>query len=253
MDHLPALHEVPPAPRTPSAQARYLVFGYRGSQGALLAIGTAFLVMGLLFTTLFCWGLPVDALISLSRREAPGRILAAELNRHLKINGRRPTQVTFEYEAGGLRRTGEANSFRVRPGQTGPLPVEYSSLRPDWGRPEGDSHNPFGYLGLLALIFPGLGGLLARSAVRSNRREIRAFTHGLPALARVSFRGQDLTVTVNGRHPFLMRWEFQAAGGSFRGSISSMKLNDIKAFGDAAQVVVLYDPADPGCNTLFVP
>ncbi len=253
MDHLPGLNEVPPAPRRPSPQARHLVFGYRGSQGALLLIGSVFLVVGLIFTLLFCWGLPVDVAIGLGRREAPGRIVAAELNTRLKINGRRPTKVQFEYEAAGATWTGEANSFHVRPGQTGPVQVEYAALRPAWGRLAGDSYASFGYFGLVALVFPVLGALLARSAVQSNRKEIRAFTLGLPALARVTYKGQDRSVTVNGRHPFLMRCEFQAGGGVFQGSISSMKLQDIKAFGDAGQVVVLYDPADPGCNTLFVP
>ena len=32
-----------------------------------------------------------------------------------------------------------------------------------------------------------------------------------------------------------------------------MNLLDLKAFGEAKEVVVLYDPADPRCNTLFVP
>jgi len=253
MDHLPGLHEVPPAPRRPSPQARYLVFGYRGSQGVALVMGSCFLVLGLILALVFCWGLPVDAAISLGRREAPGRILAAELNRRVKINGRRPTKVVFEYEAAGATWTGETNSFTIRPGQAGPVQVEFAALRPAWGRLAGDTYCTFGYFGLLTLLFPGAGALLARSAVRSNRKEIRAFTQGLPAMARVTFRGHDSSVTVNGRHPFLMRWEFQAGGGVFQGSISSMKLQDIKPFGDAAQVVVLYDPADPGSNTLFVP
>jgi hypothetical protein len=100
MNHLPGLHEVPPAPRTPSPEARHLIFGYRGRQGGLLVFGLAFLVFGSIVSAVFCWGLPVDVAIALGTREAPGTIRAAELNLRAKINGRRPTKVRFDYQAG---------------------------------------------------------------------------------------------------------------------------------------------------------
>ena len=253
MERLPGLGDVPPAPRTPSRQARYLVFGYRGSQGVMLIIGVAFLVIGLVVTTALCWGLPVDAAIAFSRQQTVGTILEAELNPHLRINKRRPTLVRFRYEADGTPWEGETNTFKVRPGQTGTVVIEYSGFNPAWGRLEGDTYSSFGLMGLVALLFPVLGAVIASAAVRSNRREIRAFTHGRPALARVTYRGQDHSTSVNGRHPFLMRWEFHTERGNFQGSITSMKLLDIKAFGDAGEVVVLYDEADPRINTLFVP
>jgi hypothetical protein len=253
MDRLPGLNEVPPAPRTPSPQARYLIFGYRGKQGVMLIVGIGFLVIGLVLATVFCWGLPVDAAIALGRRDTRGSILSAETNRSVKINGRRPTKVRFQYEAGGVQWTGEANSFEIHPEQTGALEVEYSTLNPAWGRLAGETYSTFGYLGSLSLLFPCLGGLIAYFAVRSNRREIRAFTQGRATLARVIFHGQDHSTTINGRHPFLLRWEFQTETGIYRGSISSLKLLDIKAFGEAEQIVVLYDPADPKANTIFVP
>jgi hypothetical protein len=141
----------------------------------------------------------------------------------------------------------------IHPEQTGAIAVEYSSLNPAWGRITGETYSTFGYLGGLSLLFPAIGILLLYLAIRSNRREIRAFTQGRPALARVTFRGQDHSTTINGRHPFLLRWEFQTETGIFRGSISSLKLLDIKVFGEAEQIVVLYDPEDPKANTIFVP
>jgi hypothetical protein len=253
MDHLPGLTEVPPAPRTPSPQARHLIFGYRGSQGAMLFVGIGFLVIGLIFATIFCWGLPVDAAIALSHHETSGTILSAETNRQVKSAGRRPTKVRFQYEAGGTRWEGESNSMDIAPGQTGAVEVEYASMNPAWGRLVGETYSTFGFLGALSLLFPTLGGFIAFFAMRSNRREIRAFTLGSPALARVTFRGQDHSTTINGRHPFLLRWEFMTDRGVYKGSISSLKLLDIKAFGEAEQIVVLYDPTDPKANTLFVP
>lgn len=254
MDRLPGLNDVPPAPRAPSAEARHLVFGYRGKQGVLLVIGACALALGLVLATIFCWGLPVDLAISLSKRETVGTILHAETNLGTKIGGRRPTLVRFEYEGGGSRWQGESNSFEIQAEQTGPVAVEYAALNPSWGRLAGETYGTFGYLGLFTLIFPLLGGLLLNHAIRSNRREIRAFVHGRPVLARVTFRGLDHSTTVNGRHPFVMRWEFRTdTGATVHGSISSMVLQDIKAFGEAEQVVVLFDPADPKSNTLYVP
>ena len=252
MDRLPGLNEVPPAPRAPSAEARDLVFGYRGRQGARLILGLAFLVIGLILSGVFCWGLPVDVAIALDPQATRGSILSAELNRNLTINGRRPTKVRFQYEAGGTQWTGEANSFDIPPQQTGAINVEYSTHNSAWGRLSGETYSTFGYLGGLSLLFPAMGGVVLFFALRSNQREIRAFTWGFPALARVTFRGQDHSTKINGHHPFLLRWEFQTETGVYRGSISSLKLLDIKAFGEAEQIVVLYDPVDPKANTIFV-
>ncbi len=41
-------------------------------------------------------------------------------------------------------------------------------------------------------------------------------------------------------------------GEVFEGSLTSMKLLELEPFERAEQVVVLYDPADPRCNTLYV-
>lgn len=253
MDRLPGLNDVPPAPRTPSPEARHLVFGYRGNQGIKLIVGIGFLVIGLIIATVFCWGLPMDAAIDLSRRETRGTILQAVTATGARTGSRPPTRVRFQYEAGGTRWTGEAITFAIDHDQTGAIAVEYASLNPAWGRLAGETYSTFGYLGALSLIVPLLGGLIAYFAVRSNRWEIRAFTRGVPVLARVTFRGQDHSTKINGRHPFLLRWEFNTDKGVFKGSISSLQLLDIKAFGEADQLVVLYDPADPRANTIFVP
>jgi len=219
----------------------------------MLIVGLGFLALGLVLSTVFCWGLPVDAAIGISHQESWGTIVSAQTDPGVKVNGQRPTRVRFRYEAGGTQWTGESNSLSIRPGQSGPVQVEYASLNPAWGRLTGETYATFGYLGALSLILPLLGGLITIRAVRSNRREIRAFTTGIPALARVTFRGLDHSTKVNGRHPFLMRWEFMTDKGVFKGSISSLNLVDVKVFGEADQVVVLYDPTDPKANTIFVP
>jgi hypothetical protein len=51
------LAEVPLAPRTPSKRAREIIFRYQGSQKVMLLLGGIFLVVGVIMTTVFCWGL----------------------------------------------------------------------------------------------------------------------------------------------------------------------------------------------------
>ena len=250
MDRLPGLNEVPPAPRTPSEEARFLVLGERGPHGHRKLAGLAALVLGAVLVVVFCWGLPVDVAITLGPRTCGGTLLDAERSPGL-LGG--STKVRFQYEAGGTRWTGEAVSSAIRPGQAGPIEVEYAALNPAWGRPARGTYAPFGYLGGLSLLVPLAGGCLLLAALRGQRRGARVFTHGFPALARVTFRGQDHAVKVDGRHPFLIRWEFMAGDRVCKGSLRSVELLDVKAFGEAEQVVVLYDPADPRANTLFVP
>jgi hypothetical protein len=88
---------------------------------------------------------------------------------------------------------------------------------------------------------------------RANRREIRAFTYGRPVLARVTYCGRDTTTEINGRSPYVIRWEFRGPSGEvFEGSLSSMKLLELEPYGQAEEVVVLHDPDDPRRNTLYV-
>ena len=110
----------------------------------------------------------------------------------------------------------------------------------------------FGYGGLFVLLFPVLGLVLAFFAVRSNRREIRAFVHGEPARAKVVFFGPDRSVQINGRNPFRLAWEFRVAERIFSGSLSSMSMLALEDLGKAEEIVVLYDPADPEVNTVWV-
>lgn len=250
MDRLPGLNEVPPAPRAMSEEARGLVLGEGPRARKRRLAGIALLALGAVLVVIFCWGLPVDLAIDLGPRSADGTLLNAELSPGL-LGG--ATHVQFQYEAGGTLWTGSTSSPRIRPGQTGPIEVEYAAMNPAWGRLARSSYAPFGYLGALSLLVPLAGGGLLLSLSRRRRREARAFTRGFPALARVTFRGPDHAVEEDGRHPFLIRWEFMAGEQVYKGSLHSLGLLDVKAFAEAEQVVVLYEPADPGISTLFVP
>jgi len=96
------------------------------------------------------------------------------------------------------------------------VPIQVAGLHPQWARVSGTTRSFFGYFGLVVLILPAIGILVLSLAVRSNRRGIRAFVNGTPALAKVVSFGPDYRVRINNRNPFL------------------------------------YDPGDPACNIAWV-
>lgn len=252
------LADVPRSPRTPSKRARRIIHAYRGSQKALLIIGIAFLAMGSIFTTIFCWGLPVDVLLVFTAQKTTGYALSSEIQRNVEINGRHPTKIRFAYDVAGQRYEGSSSTLDgglIRSAQMKePLAVEYAASRPEWARIDGETYSTFGYWPTFVLIFPVLGFGMTTFAVRSNRREIRAYRDGRATIAKVTYSGPDRSVQVNGRHPFQVRWEFQTGDGQvFEGSLSSMLQTELEELASKMEIVVLYDPEEPACNTAWIP
>ena len=254
---VPTLSTVPPAPREPSPVARRLVFGYQGSQFVMLLIGVIFLVIGLILSGVFCWSLPIDLTIAATGKPHPGLVTKAETNYHAEVNGEHPIEVSYTYSFDGAEFSGSSSMLgqqylELQPGST--IDLEVAGAKPQWSRVKGGTYGFFGYFGAFVLLFPILGGVFTFLSIRSNRREIRAFREGRPVVARVTYAGLDHSTTMNNKHPFKISWEFQADGSrSFTGSISSMREEDLAAFASAGEIVVLYDPEDPGINTLYVP
>jgi hypothetical protein len=255
---LPTLSSVPPPPRQPSRRARRVIYKYTGSQFVLLLVGVIFLIVGVGLAVPFCWGIPSEIAISLSKRVVAGRVLRTGRAGYT-VNDETPTRIWYRYEVDG--RAYEASSDTLDAaglGLAGPelaqseVRVEAASFHPAFSRIAGASGSFFGYFGLFTLIFPILGGALTFFAVRSNRREIFAYVNGVPATARVVFVGDDTSTTINGRHPMKIEWEFRVGSEVYSGSISSMRVLELEEFLEAKEVVVLHDPERPEINTLFV-
>jgi hypothetical protein len=254
----PNLAEVPAAPRTPSPRARKLIFRYTGRQAIFLLVGLIFSVVGIVLSVVFMWGLPSDIAIALAKREVPGQILRAGRTSYT-VNGESPTSVCYSYEFGGRRYEASSDILpgspldlaAAEPGH-GKVTVELAAFHPASARIAGTTNSFFGAFGLLALVFPLVGGLLLAFAIRGNRREIRAFTHGVPVLARVVYIGEDRSTRINQRHPLMISWEFEVGGEVYEGSLSTMRRLEFEELLDAKEVVVLHDPSKPQINTLYV-
>ena len=254
----PSLAEVPPAPRQPSLRARKLIFRYTGTQWVLRLVGAIFVAIGIPLVVPFVWGLPSDVAISLDKREVPGRLLRVARASYT-VNDESPTRVFYSYEFGGKRYQADSDvfsdsKFSLADAEQaeGPVPVEVAAFHPAYARIAGTRNSVFGPLALLTLIFPLLGGLLLFFAIRSNRREIRAFVHGVPTLAKVVSVGEDGSTSIHGKHPFVVSYEFKVDGEAYAGSLSSMLHLDLEEFLAADEVVALYDPQRPQINTLYV-
>ena len=260
-DHSPnssaSLLNIPPAPRAPSRKARQLIFAYVGAQKVMLMVGAVFLGIGLIVSLPFCWGIPVDIAIDLGHQEVSGTIRSARLNRNVRINKQHPTTISFAYRVNGREYEDSADTLEdgiieaAQPGST--FPIQVAKLNPAWARLRGESNSWTGYFGLIILFFPALGATIMGFTIRSNRREIRAFRHGRPVLAKVTSRGQNTRVSVNGRHPFEIAWEFQVDGEIYSGSLSSMSMLAMEDLMAKHQLPVLYDPANPRINTVYIP
>ncbi|MDY0058856.1 MAG: hypothetical protein RBU45_03520 [Myxococcota bacterium] len=250
-----SLDAVPARPRRPSPRARRLIFAYTGGQQVFRWIGGVFLLLGLPATLLFAHGLPTDLLLLLDGEPVTGTVIAREDFGYV-VNGAIPVRIRYRYAAGGQEREASQAlvdhrlSSRLEPGST--VALEVSRQLPGCSRLAGQQVSVFGWLGAAALAFPLVGSVLLAAAIRTNRREIRAFVRGRATWGKVTQAGPDFSVRVNGRHPYRVEWEFRLGDRSFSGSLSSMDPRELEEFATAARVVVLYDPAQPAANTLWV-
>jgi hypothetical protein len=247
------LLRVPRAPRTPSKRARELIFRYQGAQLVVLLVGAIFSVVGVILCAGLCSGLVGELTLSLRGRPATGRVIGTRLNYNVTVNGQHPTLIRFRWDDAGQVRSAESSTrdFDLLAAATvgAEVPIEVAG---DWARVRGASYSMMGLWSALFLMFPALGFTLVFFAVRSNRREIRAFTDGQPILARVTYSGYDRSTRINGRSPLQLRWEFKVNGEIYDGSISSMSTLLVEDQMDKKEVVVLYDPMNPRINTIYV-
>lgn len=243
------LAAVPPPPREPSPRARKLIYAYAGSQAVLLLVGAIFFLVGAPLSLIFCRSLPGELALTVLGTPASATVESTRLQTNVRVNGVHPTEVVFTFD--GHR----VESSTLEPGGLGPgatAAIEYVPGKPEWARLRGGSYGTFPVWVGFVLLFPLVGAVLVAGAVRSNRREIRAFRDGHATSGRVTNVGLDRSVRVNGRHPLKVDWTFEVLGRQFEGSLSSLDPEQLRDFRSGDQVTVLYDPDQPKVNTVWV-
>lgn len=193
------------------------------------------------------WGLPADLLIAVGKVQVPGRLGRTELANY-SVNDRRPTRVFYDY---GGRHFQSYSDLLAAPSGT-PLPVEVASAFPTYSRIQGSHRWTLGAWSLFVLLFPGAGVVSVFRAVRSQRRQIRAFVHGAAMVGRITFVGEDALTRINRRHPTAVAWEFSVGGAWFYGRLTSMHRSAFEGLVPEQAVVVLYDQARPASNTIYI-
>ncbi|WP_156041429.1 DUF3592 domain-containing protein [Chondromyces apiculatus] len=105
---------------------------------------------------------------------------------------------------------------------------------------------------IYAVSLLGSGFALLLLASYGNRREEKAFREGLPAKGRVLMRGLNDGSSFHGVPPFEVVWEFEAHGVTHQGRLSHVDRALVERALPGEVVTVLYDPADPSANTVWV-
>lgn len=247
---------VPPAPRKPSPFAKVLIHDYQGTQSALRTIGIVFLVIGIPLSIFICQGAMTDIALGLWGKPADATIMNTELLRHVEVNGRNPTEITYQYEIDGKRY--EESSYTTNSdvvqtmGRGASVPIEILTSAPSWSRVRGTTSTQMGLGMLFFLLFPLVGAGMFGSAYLSNRREIRAFRDGTPTKGLIVKRGLNHSTEVNGKNPFEIVWEFQIDGTNYKGKLSNMHAELLNRAFPEEEVTVLYDPRDPKINTVWI-
>lgn len=250
---VPAL--APPPPREPTPVARDLIFRYAGKQRLELVVGIVFTLVGAPLSLVFGWGLPGELALRVRGAPTSAIVRGAHVDESVEINGVNPTVVAFYREEGGLTLEGRSTFTDRSPeefvlGAT--LPAEAVPGHPEWARLQGGTYSTFGLIGLFTALFPFVGLLLLGHAVRSNRREIRAFTHGVVARGKVVRSGEDSRYEYNGRHPWIVDWEFEVGGERYTGSLSNMNHALLSHLATGTPVTVLHLWDAPKVNTLYL-
>lgn len=250
-----SIDQVTPRPRKASPKAQRIIFGYQGSQRFRMLTGILFALLGALAVVIFS----VNSLRVGSNWSAylttTAKILSVE--EHLR-RGQPQARVVYRYQLGGRDFDGAGTLTKLEDVYDaevgGTLSIDVSRNDPSASRIAG-SGNTQGYLFpiLISAFFALLGLGLLFFTTRENRREIWAYTYGIPTTARVSSHGPDKTWKQNGKHPYKVAWEFEVAGKPYQGSLSSMEEETLTPYTEAPEIIVVYDQDNPQINTLYIP
>lgn len=250
--------QIPKAPRSPSAQAKKLIFAFPAGDQIGLIVGGVLLLVGFpvlllcaseLTDAIRYWTDPIQQKASITKvleeYTEEGAPRADVLYRYQQ-NGQ-------AFEGGGTLASSKDKPLKVSVG--GEIPIEVSSADPSRSQMPGmDLYSGPIVVGLsLGLPLSLIGLLFVSRAIRARRRRVKAYVYGTPINAKIISVGFDEKVRVGTKHPLFVSWAFEVEGQTYEGFFSSMEEAQIKPLVSSEEISVVYLPQNPKINTLYLP
>lgn len=105
------------------------------------------------------------------------------------------------------------------------------------------------FLGL-GLLFLGLGAVILNRRYQEAQKIVMVLRQGEATRGQIEHTEENLSVRINGRHPWTIRYNFQLNGRSYRGQVTTLNYPGPQLQpGKAA--CVLYLPNAPEVNALY--
>jgi len=250
--HQVMLAAIPPAPRTPSAEAVRLNLSTQPGEGVVALVGLIFLVVCGPLALAFTYSLPVDLALSGFGRPVPARVLQVEMDCSFQVNDVCARSVDFEFDLDGRTRKGSGYRYDDAVVAGSLVNIEAIQGRPEWHRMEGETYTSLGYMGAFTWLFPLVGSAMLFTQWQSRRHRRRAFLLGAPVIAKVTAAGIDRTTKVNGVRPWRIEWSYTWEGKSYTGKCASLEKGALEPLLQSEWVPVLVDPDYPNASALYV-
>ncbi|NNC42712.1 MAG: hypothetical protein HKO03_05690 [Acidimicrobiia bacterium] len=105
---------------------------------------------------------------------------------------------------------------------------------------------------LVPLSFLVIGFAIGSSGVKVAKKRLLAWREGVGAPATVTWIGRDTSYKVNGRSPYMMKYEFAADGVMHTGVRKSFN-REIKRYGLGERIWIVYLPENPDLSAEWPP
>lgn len=238
---------IPKPPRTPSDLANELLFQRRGPRRVWFYVALLWAITGWAIPYLFGKGLPTDLLLLISSTEVKGEVLSIQESKGLPVNQVLPQEIFYRYQYDG--KTYEGTSFTLDKKLTEALGkeviIEISSLSPGASRVQGTRQAIYGLLGSFTIAFPLFGLVMLWVVISRGRKEKAAYINGEAALAKKI----DAKI---GPSSVALRWELEVNGRLYFGDLTTKAHPKLKELSQSQEIPVLYNPADPRDNILYL-
>jgi len=103
---------------------------------------------------------------------------------------------------------------------------------------------------LLGLTFLGVGGRILSWRYQETQKVVNVLQIGEATSGKITEIQENYSVRINGRYPWVIRYQFQVNGREYEGKVST--LNSVGARLQAGEIVcILYLPNAPQWNSIY--